>query len=168
MAPVNIGVDIKFIADQRKHHNAIMSLLVRLISRTLWRHCAVRCTLRGAYTFFFLLKNPSDRVHAYTPYYFIFEQRTSRFRTVGLRATTGQNSRHFSKRARGQVWGTFPRDEVNMKHFILYVWRNDLVTWVPFAFDLFIVFIYARTRYFYKFNTRDAEYVDTTKSRRWP
>ena len=37
---VNIGVDIKFIAEQRKHRNAIMSLLVRLISRTLWRYTA--------------------------------------------------------------------------------------------------------------------------------
>lgn len=36
---VNIGVDIKFIAEQRKHSNAIMSLLVRLISQTLWRNC---------------------------------------------------------------------------------------------------------------------------------
>lgn len=53
MAAVNIGVDIKFIADQRKHYNAIMSLLVRLISRTPWRHGAVRSAER--IRFFFLL-----------------------------------------------------------------------------------------------------------------
>lgn len=49
---VNIGVDIKFIAEQRKHRNAIMSLLVRLISQTLRRYSVyIVCVPRSVHFF---------------------------------------------------------------------------------------------------------------------